>query len=214
MKYLSRKALAVLAPLTLIGALFALPAFAQATVTLRSGSATGTPLAVGAEVKGVSSNLVFTLSTGSKLECAENTLNGAVETNTSVPANVKINTATFTGAGGGACKTSISGVTADVTANPPWVLHVEPKDKFTLTGPIKFTAALTLGGFSIATCVFERAGGITGTYATGGQAILTVGSSQTFTKLSGSTELCGTEGVLTGSFAPNSKGVAVWVTEP
>ncbi len=212
MKYLSRKALAVLAPLALIGALFALPAFAQATVTLRSGSATGTPLAVGAEVKGVSSNLLFTLSTGSKLECAENTLNGVVETNTSIPANVKIKTATFTGTGGGACKTSISGVTADVTANPPWVLHVEPKDKFTLTGPIRFTATLTLGGVLVATCVYERAD-ISGTYATGGQAILTVGASQIFLKVSGP-EICGTEGTLTGSFAPTSKGVAVWVTEP
>jgi hypothetical protein len=211
---LRRKTYAVLAPLALIGALFALPALAQATVTLRSGSATGTPLAVGAEAKGVSSNLIFTLSTGSKLECTENTLNGVVESNTSVPANVKINTATFTGTGGGSCKTSIPPVTADITANSPWVLHVEPKDKFTLTGPIKFTATLTVSGISIATCVFERASGLTGTYATGGQAILTLGSSQTFTKLSGNEEYCGTGGTLTGSFAPTSKGIAVWVTEP
>jgi hypothetical protein len=214
MKHLSRKALAVLAPLALIGAMFALPAFAQATVTLRSGSATGPALAVGAEVKGFSSTLTFDVNNGTKLLCSENTLNGTVETNGGTSATVKINTATFTGTGGVACKTSLSGVTADITANTPWILHVEKEDKFTLTGPIKFTATLTLGSSDIATCVYERAGNITGTYATGGQANLTVAAGTTFTRLSGSETFCSTGGELTGGFAPTSKGVAVWVTEP
>jgi hypothetical protein len=191
-------------------ALFVVPALAQAAPTLRSGGEAGAILGVGAEVKGTSANLKFASNAGVTLECAENTLNGTVETNPG--ATVKINTATFKAAGGGAqCKTSTANLTAEITANPPWILHIEEKDKFTLTGPIKFTATLRLFGIDVATCVFESAAGVSGTYATGGPATLTVGAGQTFTKKEGG-ETCGTEGTLTGSFAPTSKGVPVWVT--
>jgi hypothetical protein len=110
------------------------------------------------------------------------------------------------------CKWPISGVTYEVAGNSPWELAISDKSAWSLIGPTKMTATVYLGGFNIATCVYVREAGLSGSYATGGQAILSLGAGQVFTKYSGSSEMCGSGMSLTGSFVPTSKGVPIWVT--
>jgi hypothetical protein len=162
-------------------------------------------------VKGTSANLRFASNAGVIWECAENTLNGRVEANPG--ATVTINTAAFRGAGNNPqCKTSTPNLTMEVTANTPWVLHLGEKASWSVAGPVELNRHLFLFGIDVGYCRFERSQGLSGIYATGGPATLTVGAGQTFTKKEGP-EACGTEGTLTGSFSPTSKGVPVWVTE-
>jgi len=179
----------------------ALPAIASATTL---DNAAGTKLAVGAAVTAESSNLVFTGSTGVKLECKKNTLGGKVTANAPTPV-VTVTSATFLNAAGGAACLTNAGLTVEVKPdpNPPdWTLTFEPENKFVLETNIAFTAKFSNG----LECTFSREK-VTGTYTTNeSPTTLTVGAGQVFTKAATSPEACGATGTLTGSFSlPNVK---------
>jgi hypothetical protein len=202
---MSRKVLKAFVPLLAFVAMAAVPAMAQA-VTLESG---GEALEPGALLTGFSSNLVFTGSAGETLECTQNHLVGEVETNGAQTSTSKINSATFTGTGGGACATNIPGVTADVTpvaSTLPWILHFSPGDKWSLTHPI-FTATFTANGTSVAHCTFT-ASEVKGTYTTAPAQLKFTVTSGVFSQIAPSTNCGSATGNLTGETTATTTGGA------
>jgi hypothetical protein len=192
----------------------ALPALAQAAnVTLREGSTTGPPLAVGAEVEAFSGDLVFTTSIGA-LECKENEVEGTVTANSAEPADVEVSGGRFEGEGGGACQTSIAlpgSVTAHITPeNFPWVIHFFANGTTKITGAA-FEATLTNAlGEDIATCTYSAAE-IADTFNFNSALVDTI-SAQTLT--GGGTTFCPESGSLSGHFAVTHNGTAVVATTP
>jgi len=170
----------------------------------------GTKLKAGAPLTATSSNLVFTGSSGLKLECASSHFAGEVETNGSPTSTSKINSASFSGAGGGACATNNPELTAHITAlftttpvPTPWVLHFSTADNWALTHP-EFTATITKSGVSVAHCTFT-ATEVTGTYTTTpNQLVFTVGTGN-FVRIEPGVATCpDATGTLAGSAATTS----------
>jgi hypothetical protein len=200
---------AILAALMALVAMAAVPAMASA-VTLTAPA--GTALTPGEEISAFSSNLVFSGATsGLQLKCTENRFVGEVETNGAQTSTSKINSATFTGTGGGVCATNVEGVTATVTAvasTLPWIIHFKPKDLWTLTHPI-FTATIIEKGVSIGHCTFT-ATEVGGTYTTSPNPLVFTITSGNFVRIEPGVATCpDATGTLTGSAAVSSTGSAV-----
>lgn len=196
---------AIFAALLALVAMAAVPAMASA-VTLTAPA--GTKLVAGNPIAAFSSNLVFTGSNGVKLECTENNFAGEVETNGAPTSTSKINSATFTGTGGGACATNVPGLTANVSAvasTLPWIIHFKTADKWALTHPI-FTATFTEAGVSVAHCTFT-ATEVTGTYTTTpNPLVFTVGTGN-FSSIEPGIATCpAATGTLAGSASATSGG--------
>jgi hypothetical protein len=199
---------AIFATLMALVAMAAVPAMASA-VTLTAPA--GTALTPGEAITAFSSNLVVTRSNGLRFQCTENHLVGEVETNGAPTSTSKINSATFTGTGGGVCATNVEGVTATVTAvasTLPWIIHFKPKDLWTLTHPI-FTATIIEKGVSIGHCTFT-ATEVGGTYTTSPNPLVFTITSGNFVRIEPGVATCpDATGTLTGSAAVSSTGSAV-----
>jgi len=196
---------AIFAALMALVAMAAVPAMASA-VTLTAPA--GTKLKAGNPITATSSNLVFTGSSGLAVQCVETHLVGEVETNGAPTSTSKINSATFTAAGGGPCATNVAGLTDHLTtvaSTLPWIVHFKTADSWTITHPI-FTTTLTQGAVSVGHCTYT-ATELTGTYATGpGQLVLTIGTGN-FVRIEPGVATCPSEtGTLTGSAAVSSAG--------
>jgi hypothetical protein len=196
-----------------VGAFAALPAIAAAASPslLDDSGAVVTPHS--GAIKGVSTNLLFTTSSG-KLECAKTTLEGELTVNAGNVVEGDISTATFlNSAGGTKCPTSLPGpVTMEITPeNLPWCLEAtaSPVDTLTIDGgtcgttPRKSIAYIahvfTSAGTKVGECTYERAS-LTLTYKTNTTPLVaTLSSGQTFTKASGGI-LCTSTVTLSGSF--------------
>jgi hypothetical protein len=198
--------MAVVAALSLM----AVSASAASAVTLNNESEEA--LEVGAPLSGFSNNLAFAANSGITLLCSENTVSGEVTENPG--ATGVVNEATFTGnAANPQCQTSAAGITAEITANPPWELVFEGNHEWTLLNTISFTALIRVNGVPAFTCHYRRTAGVHGTYNTNAAALLTVGAGQTFEAFE-SPEQCGTAGTLTGEFnLTTTGGEAVTIKE-
>jgi hypothetical protein len=196
---------AIFAALMALVAMAAVPAMASA-VTLTAPA--GTKLVAGSPLAASSSNLVFTGSNGVELKCTENNFVGEVETNGAPTSTSKINSATFTGPGGGTCATNVPSLTVHVTtvaSSLPWIIHFKTADKWALTHPV-FTATFTEEGVSVAHCTFT-ATEVTGTYTTGApQLVLTVGTGNFSSVEPGIATCPDATATLTGSAAASSGG--------
>jgi hypothetical protein len=197
---------AIFAALMALVVMAALPAMASA-VTLTAPA--GTKLKAGSPLTAFSSNLVFTGGTsGLQLRCPENHFVGEVETNASPTSTSKINSATFTGTGGGACATNVPGLTVDFSASAaslPWILHFKTADAWTLTHPV-FTTTFTEGGVSVAHCTFT-ATEVTGTYTTSPNPLVFTITGGNFVRVEPGVATCpDATATLTGSAAASSGG--------
>jgi hypothetical protein len=196
---------AIFAALLALVAMAAVPAMASA-VTLTAPA--GTKLVAGSPLLATSSNLVFTGSNGVELKCTENNFVGEVETNGAPTSTSKINSATFTGTGGGACATNVPGLTANVTtvaSSLPWIIHFKTADKWALTHPV-FTTTFTMPeGTSVAHCTFT-ATEVTGTYTTTPNPLVFTVGAGTFTQIEPSSKCEALNGTLTGSASVTSGG--------
>lgn len=196
--------------------------FAMSAVAVNSVSAAAKPkpvlklvtakgdLAVGAELKASSSDLVFVTSAGN-LECSSNVLTGAITVNNNASKD-KANITAESSTGefeGGACKTTTPLGPALITASGlSWPAEFTNKGTSTLKGTKKvvFTSVFPLAGG--AKCVYESAK-VASTFTVGGATELTT-SNQLFKynkKLSNAA--CPTEGKLSGHFAVTSGGETV-----
>ncbi|MBS1878871.1 MAG: hypothetical protein JST31_05115 [Actinobacteria bacterium] len=190
----------------------ALPAMASAAnVTLHENTAGGAALAVGAPIKGFSTNLKFK-TTEITLECGESEVKGTVATNSAEPADVSLTEGRFQ-SGGGACKTSNPLVFADITPEGlPWRIHFFANGTTKITGA-KFKATLTSGGISIKTCVYEKAE-IADTFNFNAALIDTITNQVLNLNVAQSSATCPATGELSGSFSVTSGGNAVVATTP
>jgi hypothetical protein len=196
---------AIFAALMALVAMAAVPAMASA-VTLTAPA--GTKLVAGSPIAASSSNLVLTGSNGLQVRCTETNLAGEVETNGAPTSTSKINSATLTGTGGGACATNVPGITDHLTvvaSTLPWIFHFKTADTWTLTHPI-FTTTITENNVSIAHCTYT-ATEVTGTYTTGpGQLVLTVGTGNFSSVEPGIATCPAATATLAGSVAVTSGG--------
>jgi hypothetical protein len=205
-----------------VAAFAALPAIAAAaSPTLEDDSGAVLATHTG-NIKAVSTNLVFTTSSGN-FECATSTLEGELTVNSGNVVEGDISTATFLNSTGGPkCKTSLPGpLTMEITTeNLPWCLKAtaSPADTATIDGgtcgvtprkTIAFTVHLfNTSGAEVAACTYERAS-VTATYKTATSPLVgTVSAGTTFTKTSGSI-LCPSTGTVAGSFTLTKAGTGL-----
>jgi hypothetical protein len=187
-------------------AFVALPAMASgATLTNEEGEA----LEGGAPLQAFSNNLKLTNSNGVEILCVESYLSGEVTSNP--PAEASIESGTFTGSGGGACTTNVSGITSDFTVHLSIPFRITSLFHWHLGSPVKITTGLTAESETVAFCVYERATSVSGTYTEANPTTLTIESSQTFVAVEGSSPICGMGATLTGSFSLSSSGGAVGI---
>jgi hypothetical protein len=195
-----------------VAAFVALPAIAAAASPSLENDA-GTVLTIhSGTIKGVSTNLVVTASSGN-LECAKSTVEGELTVNSGNIVEGDILSASFLNSTGGPkCATTLPGpLTMELTPeNLPWCLKVtaSPADSATIDGgtcgttprkSIAFTVHLyNSAGTKVGECTYERAS-VTGTYNTGAAPLVAaVSAGQTFTKTSGSI-LCPSSGTMDGT---------------
>lgn len=216
---MSKKLMTGLLALVALAAM-ALPAVASASPEIgeTSGSpATFTRLATGVAIRGT--NVGETLMTNAAGEvltrCNAATLNGTLKKNTGTEMEGEITEATFTGSGTESRCTATFGnsiVTTKITNGLPWCIKatssLEP-DELQLAGgscgsPRAINFALDVIG-GLVTCVYERetkTSPVVGSFTTdisGQDAVGTI-TKQKFTRISGSTSVCPSEGYLDMSF--------------
>lgn len=211
MFHLPKKLLTLVAPLAIVGALFAVPAMASAATL----EVEGTPLPAGSPITGFSNNLVFTTAEGN-LECAENEVNGTLTSNGGAEATVEIGAARFEGEGVPPCKTTIAGGAVTALISPtglPWTLTVFEGGLTTITGSpvVDFEAILFFEGTPIAACDYESE--VVFDEYTPGAPLGDRITNQEFT-LGASEGSCPASGVLNGEFEVTSGGKPVVVTNP
>lgn len=183
----------------------ALPALAQANVSLRKGSATGAKLKNKAPITGFSSNLRFATNGGITLECAENEINGEVLSNGGATAILGVTSTRFQGTGGNPkCLTNVEGLTAEITSVT--ISNITLFSNETNSASAEFTA--NIGG---ELCTY--AGTVASTFEFGVPLVLTIPGS-TLTLQAGSGAKCPTSGVLSGSFAVTTGTEVVVATNP
>jgi len=190
-------------------ALTAVVASSAAAATITIKEAKGAALKNGSAIKGFSSNLKFTTSSGN-LECTENTMLGTLTENSGAPTNGLIESGTFTGAGGAECNTTFPlKPKAKITAeNFSWKLTAEEENATTAKdiikegtkGPIAFTAVIK----GLATCKFEAASLTSTSELNKAPLTIKLAAKQKMTSKNGG--LCPKEGELTGSFTLTSGG--------
>ena len=194
----------------LMAACLALVAFAAMALVPAMASAqtleetNGTTVPAGTKIDATqSTSIIFDTSSGN-VTCSESTLTGTVtQEGAGVPVKGTVETAKFTGPGGGRC-------TSTIIFNPTFQVTVEnlhyclegsqAADTWSIKActagqNLKFTLHSNLG-FS---CTYERAS-VTGTFETGKDLTLKVGASQTFSVIAGSSSACPTSGTLTGGW--------------
>ncbi len=191
-------------------AVFALGAMASSasaktvlTLKTKKGALTS-----GSEVKAFSSNLVFKTAAGN-LECSENTLTGALETNGAAKDKGKVTTETSKGKeAGGLCKTSAFGPAEIVSSGFPWKIEFTTKGVVKLKGTKKVTFTSTFPGAGNAKCIFESSK-VESKFNTSGPVTITT-SKQVFKRAKkGSAEICPEKGELSGEFNVTSGGETV-----
>lgn len=93
---------------------------ATQTVTIREGSAEGSPVPTGTTLVGKSSNFVIHMASGN-VECASSTVEGPLEVNGKVENEMAAKSVTAK-----ECTTTFSGKpTATVTTNAPWTIDIQ-----------------------------------------------------------------------------------------
>jgi hypothetical protein len=166
----------------LIAACMALAAFVAFAVMPAAASAspelthpTGTTLPVGTSILATNTTPTKFTSAFTEVTCSTATMTGKVAKNSGTEVEGEVTSATFSGTGAGGDCTSGAG-DVKVTANPatnglPWCLRsTKTADQFEIRGgacsaasrPIRFGLDFTSG----LTCVYQRTGGATGTFAT------------------------------------------------
>jgi hypothetical protein len=202
---MAKKILAICAALV---AFVALPAVASAAPELQDSS--GTKVAVGSSLTATNNgNIVFTGSNGVNVTCSESSMGGEVKTNSGTLIEGTIKSASFTGAGGGACASNgLGAVTVTipglVSGTSHWCIKTtKTADAFELIGANCGTASGTLT-FVLHTefgaCSYKRTSSVTGTFTTNTvPAVLTLGGEPEFTKEEGSF-LCPSSGKLDAKY--------------
>lgn len=176
----------ILAACAVIAAFAAMPAVASASPELQTSG--GVKSTVGETISATDTgNIVFTSNLGS-VTCSESTLHGQVVANSGKLIEGTIESASFTGNGGGTCSSWTGGVTV-TPENLHWCIKSSSNGKFSLRGggcnEAERNLAFTLH-FSFGSCKFERSGGVAGTYGMNvSPVILTLTGEPEFTRVSG-----------------------------
>jgi len=218
---MNRKLMTLFAALTAFVAMAVVPALASASTVGTLQTHAGTPLAVGTNVIGTSTNLKFTTGSGATIQCVTNTLTGKVTKNDGHTFSGEITTSTHNGRPsqptphGTHCDSSL-GISTIKAENLPWCLFgvgdVTETDTVTLdgcgAGNIKFTATVTPFGFSIATCTYENEKHVVASYVTNASPLVLTIKAAAFKRTAGA-ESCGNTGTLTGSFTLNRDDAGV-----
>lgn len=190
---------------TVIGllAFAAVPAMASASPVLKEGTTT---VPIESSIQGTNSGSILLTTSFGTVTCTQSTLAGKLTTNSGTSIAGDITAASFTGTGsGGACASTFPGSPSfTVTAeNLPWCLTSTTLGSFTVRGGTCGTTAqnlrFTLTNPTVGSCTYER-GTVTGSYVANVTPVkLSVGSGQTFTKVSGGV-LCPSTGTLSGAW--------------
>jgi len=196
-----KKILAICAALV---ALAVVPAAASASPVLTTSA--GATVATGSKLTAVNNgSIVFTGSNGVNVTCSSSTMGGQVKTNSGTLIEGTIESATFTGAGGGKCSSNGLGevgvtVPGLKAGTSHWCIKTtKTADAFELIGANCGTASGTLTFIlhtAVGECQYTRTSSVTGTFTTNVvPATLTLGGEPEFTR-ENSNALCPSSGKL------------------